>query len=230
MEASYREGMANGLDGILGVANAQSSPRMVETMGWHLLPPLPLRILLPRSPGEQVEHLRVDSDLLDSGRLLDLLPKRSAVSSVGFTATWSARLLTWRLARPRGDYVLHVFKDLLVVSTRTSFAGLPVAMVLKPLRRDPASKPVTSGQIAGAVAAYHRTPLALHWGVSPDVTYRGPIVPRRFQPRPLDLVLHSFTVNGDRRFDPGIFTITGFEFLDFDAYLLLGRARSAPVP
>ena len=218
MEESYRQGMATGLDGILGVANAQSSPRMVKAMGWHPLPPLPLRILLPRPPGEQVEHLRVDSNLLDSGQILDLLPERSAVGSVGFAATWSPKLLIWRLARPHGNYVLHVFKDLVVVSTRTSLAGLPVAVALKTLRRSPASEAVNSGRIAGAIAGYHRTPLVVHWGINPDVTYRGPVVPRRLQPRPLDLVIHPFTVDGNRRFDPGAFSITGFEFLDFDAY------------
>ena len=218
VEESYRQGMASGLDGILGVANAQSSPRMVKAMGWRLLPPLPLRILLPRPPGARVEHLQVDSDLLDSGRIYDLFPQRSRGGSAGFTATWSAELLVWRLARPRGDYVLHVLEDLLVVSTRTSFAGLPVAVALKTLPRHPIPEPLDGGRVAGAIAAYHHTPRVMHWGVNPDVAYQGPVVPRRLQPRPLDLVLHPFTVDGSRHFDPATFTMAGFEFLDFDAY------------
>jgi hypothetical protein len=218
VEESYRQGIASDLDGILGVANAESSPRMVKTMGWRLLPTLPLRILRPRPPGTQVEHLQVDSDLLDGGRIHDLFPHRSRGGSVGFTATWSADLLVWRLARPRGDYVLHVLEDLIVVSTRTSFAGLPVAVALKVLPRHPIVKPLDCGRVAGAIAAYHHTPLVVHWGVNPDVAYEGPIVPRRLQPRPLDLVLHSFTVDRNSRFDPDAFTMAGFEFLDFDAY------------
>jgi len=218
VEESYRQGMASGLDGILGVANAQSSPRMVNAMGWRLLPPLPLRILLPRPPGTRIEHLQVDSDLLASGRIFDLLPQRSPGGSAGFTATWSADLLVWRLARPRGDYVLHVLEDLLVVSTRTSFAGLPVAVALKTLPRHPILEPLDCGRVAGAIAAYHHTPLVVHWGINPNVAYKGPVVPRRLQPRPLDLVLHPFTVKGTRHFDPGTFAMAGFEFLDFDAY------------
>jgi GNAT superfamily N-acetyltransferase len=218
VEESYRQGMASGLDGILGVANAQSSPRMVNAMGWRLLPPLPLRILLPRPPGTRIEHLQVDSDLLASGRIFDLLPQRSPGGSAGFTATWSADLLVWRLARPRGDYVLHVLEDLLVVSTRTSFAGLPVAVALKTLPRHPILEPLDCGRVAGAIAAYHHTPLVVHWGINPNVAYKGPVVPRRLQPRPLDLVLHPFTVEGTRHFDPGTFAMAGFEFLDFDAY------------
>ena len=218
VEESYRQGIASGLDGILGVANAESSPRMVNAMGWRLLPPLPLRILLPRPPGTRVEHLQVDSDLLASGRIFDLLPQRSPGGSAGFTATWSADLLAWRLTRPRGNYVLHVLEDLLVVSTRTSFAGLPVAVALKTLPRHPILEPLDCGRVAGALAAYHHTPLVVHWGINPSVAYKGPVVPRRLQPRPLDLVLHPFTVEGTRHFDPGTFVMAGFEFLDFDAY------------
>jgi len=218
VEESYRQGIASGLDGILGVANAESSPRMVKAMGWSLLPPLPLRVLLPRPPGGGVEHLQVDSDLLASGRIYDLLPQRTRGGSAGFTAIWSADLLVWRLARPRGNYVLHVLEDLLVVSTHTSFAGLPVAVALKTLTRHPIPEPLDCGRVAGAIAAYHHTPLVVHWGINPDVAYKGPVVPRRLQPRPLDLVLHPFTVAGSRNFDPGAFAMAGFEFLDFDAY------------
>ena len=37
VEDSYDRGVAQGFDGILGVANANSAPRMVATLGWRSL-------------------------------------------------------------------------------------------------------------------------------------------------------------------------------------------------
>ena len=218
VEESYRQGAGAGLDGILGVANTQSSPRMVETLGWRLLPPLPLRILLPQRPLGLIETVPIDSSFLSQGRLQDLLPQRTPAAPKGFSTTWSADLLTWRLARPRGEYVLHIFEDFLAVSIRTSLSGLPVGVVLKAVPRRLTLKPAKGGRIAGAIAMHHRTPLVVHWGVNPSVDFRGPAVPRRFLPRPLDLVLHTFANGSGLRFDREEFNITGFEFLDFDAY------------
>ena len=218
VEESYRQGAEAGLDGILGVANAQSSSRMVETLGWRLLPSLPLRLLVPKWPLGLIETVLIDSNFLSEGRLQDLLPQRTPAAPKGFSTTWSADLLTWRLARPRGEYALHIFEDFLAVSTRTSFSGLPVAVVLKAVPRRLTEGPVEGGHIAGAIALHHRTPLVVHWGVNPSVDFRGPAVPRRFLPRPLDLVLHVFGNGSGLRFDREEFNITGFEFLDFDAY------------
>lgn len=47
VEDAYRDGSTEGLDAILGVANASSAPRMAKTLGWRVLPPLPTRILAP---------------------------------------------------------------------------------------------------------------------------------------------------------------------------------------
>jgi hypothetical protein len=58
----------------------------------------------------------------------------------------------------------------------------------------------------------------VHWGVNTSVDFRGPTVPRRFLPRPLDLVLHIFGDGSGLPVDGEEFNITGFEFLDFDAY------------
>ncbi len=45
VEDSYERGVAQGFDGILGVANANSAPRMVATLGWRSLAPLPVTMI-----------------------------------------------------------------------------------------------------------------------------------------------------------------------------------------
>ena len=218
VEASYRQGALAGLDGILGVANAQSSPRMVQRLGWRLLPPLPLRILVPQKPLGLVETVPIDAAFLKDGRLQKLLPEPTPATQNGFSTTWSADLLAWRLARPRRIYVLHIFDDLLAISTRISISGIPVAVVLKAVPRRLLEVPAPGGHIAGATAIYHRTPLVVHWGANPFVNFRGLAVPRNLLPRPLDLVLHAFGDNSRLGVDRDKFRISGFEFLDFDAY------------
>jgi hypothetical protein len=45
VEDSYERGVAQGFDGILGVANANSAPRMVATLGWRSLASLPVTMI-----------------------------------------------------------------------------------------------------------------------------------------------------------------------------------------
>jgi len=218
VEASYRAGAAAGLDGILGVANTESAPRMVKTMGWQELAQLPARFLLPRPGSERFTHLRVDDGLLAGGRIDELLPAPTGSPSTGHATVWSAELLRWRLARPGADYVLHVGRDVLLVSTTARVGPVRVAVLLKVLLRRPAAGPLPSGPLAAALAAHHRTPFVLHWGANPGVHFTGPRISRRLQPSPLELVLHRFTDDeGSPIGDAGIL-LTSFEFLDFDAY------------
>ena len=76
VEDSYRAGIAGGLDGILGVANAQSVPRMVETMGWSALESLPVRLLIPRPGGERLSPVPVDPALLGAAYSTSSSPSR----------------------------------------------------------------------------------------------------------------------------------------------------------
>jgi len=217
VEDSYRVGTADGLDGILGVANAQSAPRMADTMGWRLLPALRARFLVPTGrPGSTTSH-PVDARLLEGPLPDEVLPAPTPVPESGHGTRWTADLLRWRLARPRAHYVLHVREDVAFVSTTTRQGPLRVAVLLKVLPRSPEAL-VDAGSVAATLARHHRTPFVLHWGASPHLIGGGLVLARRLMPSPLSLVVHSFHDDGAPRVDEGSLSVTSFEFLDFDAY------------
>ena len=218
VEDSYRVGTADGLDGILGVANAKSLPRMVGTFGWRHLPDLGARFLAPVPDGVPVTSHPVDADLL-GGPLLDkVLPLPSTPPSAGYGARWTAELLRWRLARPGARYVLHVREDVALVSTSRRHGPFQVAVLLKVLARRSGVDTMSAQGIAAVLARYHRTPLVLHWGANPLLRGRGFPLPRRLMPSPLGIVLHAFDDNGVPRLVEEDLALTAFEFLDFDAY------------
>jgi hypothetical protein len=214
VEDAYARGTADGLDGILGVANAQSAPRMVQTLGWASLPPLPVRLLPPRPSRALPRTHPVDAALLASSLLDDLLPAHPVLPADGWAPPWTPELLRWRLAKPRARYVLHAGDDLVAVSTRTVIKGVPFAVLLKVLPRRPLAAPVPASVVAGALARHHRTPFVVHWGANAHLRLRGVPLPRERMPSPLELVTYAFTP----RFDAAALRFATFEFLDFDAY------------
>jgi len=218
VEDSYRVGTEAGLDGILGVANAQSAPRMVEAMGWRMLPLLASRLLVATPGRHGFVAYPANRSLLDSDTIQRILPQEVPSSVDGHSATWDSAHLRWRLGRPGAEYVVHERDDVLLVSTTTTVRHLRVAVLLKVIPRRVLADPIPSGPLAAALASHHRTPLVLHWGANPSVRFLGITIPRRLQPSPLVLVVHPFADNGVPRFDPRSLSITEFEFLDFDAY------------
>lgn len=214
VEDAYARGTAAGLDGILGVANAQSAPRMVDALGWARLPPLPVRLLALR-PGQESRMAAhpVTPDLL--GRLDQLgVPEELPLPPSGWAPVWTREVLAWRLAKQRARYTLHLGEDLLAVSTRTAMGPVPFAVLLKVLPLRPRRRPASGGAVAWHVARHHRTPLVVHWGTNAHVRFRGLPLPRERMPSPLELVTFPFT----ERFDHAGLRFASFEFLDFDAY------------
>ena len=212
VEDAYARGVDLGFDGILGVANANSAPRMVAALGWRSLDPLPVT-MVPAS-GRTSGFVSASgsepiSALLD-GLHIDRFPR---ASTSGFAPVWSLELLRWRLVRPGASYALHVSDDVVVVSTRTRVAGLPFAVVLKVLPRHPGIT-VRLGRIGAVVGRHHRAPFVIHWGRNPALRVRGIPLPQSRMPSPLALVLHAFTPE----FERDAFELGEFEFLDFDAY------------
>lgn len=215
VEDAYSRATALGHDGILGVANANSAPRMVSTLGWRALDPLPVRLCPPMGTGSGFTVRRVDEDFEHSELFAEicaegLLP----VLEDGFAPQWTPELLAWRLARPGAQYWIHVHPELLVVSTRTTVAGLGFAVALKTLARPGHSGSTGAGEVAASLARAHRTPFVVHWGRTPWIRYRGVPLPQSRMPSPLSLVLRSHHPG----FDEGSFELSAFEFLDFDAY------------
>jgi GNAT superfamily N-acetyltransferase len=214
VEDSYARGTAAGLDGILGVANANSAPRMVSTLGWRALPDLPARMLLPGLGRHRYRTRRVDAAYLasadfDAATAGGFAPQGGPA---GFAPVWTPEQLRWRLAKRRARYWVHASPELLAVSTVTKVKGIPFAVLLKTLPRS--TRPVDGGALVRHLQRVHLTPFVIHWGRAPQLRLRGVTLPRRFLPSPLALVLHAFTDHFDRE----SFSLEAFEFLDFDAY------------
>ncbi len=181
VEDAYERGTASGFDGILGVANANSAPRMVATLGWRALDPLPVTLLAPlgRAPGF-VTHEATPAFLDGPGYAWLTEGGFVTGDAPGFAPRWTPESLRWRLARPGHRYWLHADDDLIVVSTATRMSGLPFAVVLLVQARRPLPVPVPSGRVAALVARVHRTPMVVHWGRNPWLRVRGrppPAVP-----------------------------------------------------
>ena len=212
VEDSYVRGVAQGFDGILGVANANSAPRMVATLGWRSLPSLPVTLIpaIGRSRGFRSTSI-TESTLTTVDDLVD--GEFIRTSSSGFAPVWTPELLRWRLRRPGHDYSIHISEDLVVVSTRTHVSKIPFGIILGVLQRQK-SKPISVGRVAAVVGRHHKAPLVIHWGRSPALRMRGFPLPQKMMPSPLSLVLHPFAADFNRE----SFELGEFGFLDFDAY------------
>ena len=217
VDDAYGRGTAMGMDAILGVANANSAPRMVDALGWRALEPLPVTLVAPSARGLRMQHRRVDPALLESA-WFDAVAGAGFVRSLGtsgaFEPQWTGDYLRWRLARPGGRYSLHLADDVIVVSTVTVMKHVRFAMVLKVLARRPLAAPLSLGRIGRSVMMHHRTPFIVHWGRNPFVRVRGVRLPQDKMPSPLALVLHRLRPG----FDESGFSLGSFEFLDFDAF------------
>jgi hypothetical protein len=217
IESAYHHGENRGLDAVIGVANTNSAPRMVATLGWRALDPLPVTLVAPSVRGAPMEHHSVTASLLVSPLLDELAGDGFVTSSCSegiFDPVWTGGYLRWRLGRPGAQYTLHVNEDVVVVTTVTRMKRFRFALILKVLARRPFIEPLALGGIVRSVMLYHRTPLVVYWGRNPILRMRGIRLPQEKMPSPLAVVLHQLQPT----FDEGGFELGSFEFLDFDAY------------
>jgi len=211
IENSYKAGIKGNLDGILGVANSQSSPRMTEAMGWRKLPSLDFRLLKPSRSEIGFETFRLEADLLKGWATGGFFDVETFTRPSGFSPIWNTELLNWRLSRPGADYYLHISESAVLVTTKISIGGIKMAVLLKAFPINPSEVPIPIAPSVSGVARYHKTPFVVYWGENPHFKMNGLKIPRRFQPSPLDLVVHFF---GEKR----NFELNEFELLDFDAF------------
>lgn len=217
VEDAYLRGAEAGHDAIIGVANANSAPRMAATLGWRLLAPLPVTLVAPSLRGIPMEHYKVNENLLQSALMDELTsdPCFAPPCPKGtFQPIWTGDYLRWRLDRSAAEYSLHVNDDVIVVTTTTKMKSLRFAMILKVLARRPGIEPIALGGIAHSLMLHHRTPLVVHWGLNPILRVRGIRLPQDKMPSPLAIVIHGLRPT----FDEEGFELGSFEFLDFDAY------------
>ena len=211
VENSYEAGIKGNLDGILGVANSQSSPRMTEAMGWRKLPSFDFRLLKLSKSEIGLETFRLEPGLLKQFTAEGVFDLETFTNSSGFSPHWNAELLNWRLSRPGADYYLHISESALLVTTKISIGGIKMAVLLKTFPVNPNEVHVPIAPFVSGVARYHKTPFVTYWGENPHFKMNGLKIPRKFQPSPLDLVVHFFEVRSN-------FELSEFELLDFDAF------------
>jgi hypothetical protein len=216
----YAKAAGQGIVGVVGVSNANSTPAVVNKLHWKLVGPMPVRMAVPvpgRSRG--FDHRPVDAALLAGTELDDLAASLDPSPDHRWEQVWSGPFLRWRLGRPGCDYALHVSPDFLVVSTREQRAGLPFAVVLKVLPRNGASRgrstPLPGAPAVAAACVHHRAPLAVYAGFNARVRVGGVPLPMRLRPSPLNLILKSLD---EAALPQHGFELATFEFLDSDAY------------
>ena len=173
----YERARLQGAKGILAVPNEKSTPGALKYLGYRFLGPLPVRVLPPIGSAKGVESRAVDEAWLASDEFAALAEEIDQHAASGWTQAWTPEQLRWRLAQPRGGYVVHVSDELLVVSVEHRFIGLPFAVILKLLPR----RPLADGETVssrGAIAAakgqgvpHHLRPFIESNGTAATVTY-----------------------------------------------------------
>jgi len=206
------EAARRGVEAVVGVANANSTPGFVRRLGFELLTPLPASVMLP-SPGprDAIRSAPADVGTLERSGMLAGIGPLLAAPERGEARLWSAQTLRWRLARPGARYALHRSGDLLAVSCQDRRAAIPVAVLLKVFAATQLSDRTCSALVRAA-CRFHRAPLALHVGLNDLAGFRGIALPERLRPSPLNLIHRSLETPARRA------SIVRFELLDFDAY------------
>ena len=224
----FEEAAAEGRTISVGVTNAKSAGAVVKYIGWRLLGPLPVRVVLPvgrrrgaAGPARRTVHAEATDRWLESQDFEDFaaMVDRHAVS--GWATDWSPDVLRWRLACPFARYWVHVADDVALVTTRTSYAGVHATAVLKvfPITpggsgSGPSAEPVQATGAIRSAARHHRSAFAVYAGFNAAATVSGIAPPRRLLPSPLNLIVRSL----DEAVDAESLELDTFELLDMDAY------------
>jgi hypothetical protein len=201
-----------GVEAVVGVANAASTPGFVRRLDFELLTPLPAGVLIP-TPGSRggIRSGPADASAFARDGLAGDCQALLAAPAIGEGRHWTEETLSWRLARPGARYALHRSDELLAVSCKDSRHGIPVAILLKVF----AGARLSDGarrSLVRAACRFHRAPLALHVGLNDLVDFPGVALPERLRESPLNLIHRSLEAQSRPA------SIVRFEFLDFDAY------------
>jgi hypothetical protein len=199
----------------IGVTNARSH-RGVEIMGWRMAGQMPVQIAVPAPirPKRWQSHAAT-ADFVTSPTFAELADGLDEHPVEHWTHSWTPDYLRWRLSAPNGaTFAIHASDDLLAVSTRSDFKGVPVAVIVKLLPRHGHGEKVSALPAITEACFFHRAPAAVYAGFNRFVTVRGMPAPERLKPAPLNLEICS--LSDDIRQDS--FALDTFEFLDMDAY------------
>jgi GNAT superfamily N-acetyltransferase len=206
------EARRRGVETVVGVANANSTPGFMRRLDFELLTALPASVMLPiPGPREQIRSGWADANAFERDGLAASAEPLLAAPATGEARRWTPETLRWRLARPGTLYALHRADGLLAVSCRDSRHGIGVAILLKVFAASRVSKS-TRRALVRTACHFHRAPIALHVGLNDLVDFRGMALPERLRESPLNLIYRSLQTQ------PRPASIVRFEFLDFDAY------------
>lgn len=207
--ASARE---RGVETIVGVANASSTPGFLRRLSFELAGPLPATVLVPLpGRGGAVRSEWAGAAAFAPGGAASGLEALLAPPARGLARAWTPEALRWRLASPGSRYALHRSERMLVISTADRSKGVPVAVLLKAFASEPPSA-AECRAVVRAACRVHRAPLAVHVGLNDVVAFQGLELPRRLRSSPLNLIVRHL---GE---PPSECAVARFEFLDFDAY------------
>lgn len=206
------EARRRGVETVVGVANANSTPGFVRRLDFELLTPLPASVMLP-TPGPMggIRSGWADAGAFAGDGLAANAEPLLAAPSSGEARSWTPQTLRWRLARPGARYALHRAEDLLTVSCQDSRHGVRVAILLKVFATSRLSA-ARRRALVRAACRFHRAPIALHVGLNDLADFRGIALPERLRESPLNLIHCGLQPQ------PPPPSIVRFEFLDFDAY------------
>lgn len=205
-EEAYAHAEQRGIEMILGVANANSTPGFVGRLGFDLLGPLPVTTWMTR-PATPVGWTTAAAGSAEADALIDAGAPLMAPPASGMARVWTPETLRWRLRAPGGRYLVHGGPDTLVVSTHVRRGPVRIAVVL-------AAFTATKGAgraVQRGVAAAHRTPLGVYAGINQAITFTGRPLPTRLRPSPLNLIRRLLREMPQA-------PVARFEFLDFDAF------------
>lgn len=211
----YERARLAGHKGIIAVPNENSTPAVVKYWKYRFLMQIPVTAVRPlprRSKG--VEHHQLDPAFVESARFAELAAELDAHRADGWTCAYEPAYLRWRVSQPHARYTMHVTDDLVAITTRSSFAKVPVCVVLKLLPRAGAEGALEAGPVLAAACNHHRAPGAVYAGFNARVRVRGIRLPLKLRPVPLNLLYKSLS---DDVPQDG-FELDTYEFFDMDAY------------
>lgn len=209
--ASYEAAGQAGVAGIVGVANANSTPGFTRKLDFQLVTALDAQAGLALPLGDRRVTSRPAAQAAE--QIAAIADWEQSLAGTGIAQAWDAEALAWRLRSPRGPLAVHLHQDgAALVSRRIAFRGVPIAAILGSFGK---ADPRTARTLVRAALAFWKVPGFVYGGHNRNVPITGMPVPQRLRPSPLNLIWRDLTGAG-RRFDPAAFR--RFEFIDFDAY------------
>lgn len=204
----------NDVIAFVGMPNASSTHGYTGRLGFRLVKPLPVRLLLPLASTSGIRSHAVDAKFLESRQFRDLVESIDFAPGPAWSQRWTPERVRWRLAAPHASYALHVSAGAIAVSRRTRSFGLPFAVILKLYPRGGKGERRVAALVSGG-CRFHRAPFGVYAGWNAHAKVPGIPLPERLKTSPLNLIFRSLdaaVIHQDS------VTFDTFEFLDFDAY------------